>query len=86
LYIDPPYKDTKPYAISKDFNYERLYEWLNNISKICPIFVSEQYLPEEFNKYQVWEKKTKRTIGLDNNYSAKEKLWLIDKRNINKEN
>lgn len=83
LYIDPPYKDTKPYAISKNFDYMRLYKWLNEISKIYPIFVSEQFLPKEFDKYKIWEKEVKRTAGTNNNYTAKEILWLIDRRNNN---
>lgn len=83
LYIDPPYKNTKPYGISKNFDYMRLYNWLKEISKTYPIFVSEQFLPKEFDKYKIWEKETKRTIGKDNNFAAKETLWLIDRRNEN---
>lgn len=85
LYIDPPYKNTKPYAISKNFDYMRLYEWLNEISKIYPIFVSEQFLPEEFNNFKIWEKEIKRTAGKDNNFKAKEILWLIDRRDNNEQ-
>lgn len=80
LYFDPPYKNTKPYAISKNFDYENFYEYLKETSKIFPICVSEQYLPEEFNKYKIWEKEVKRTAGKDNNFKAKETLWFIDRR------
>lgn len=83
LYIDPPYKDTKPYAISKNFDYMGFYNWLKKISKIYPIFVSEQYLPKEFDKYKIWEKEVKRTTRKDNNFKAKENLWLIDGRREN---
>lgn len=83
LYIDPPYKDTKPYAISKNFNYMRLYQWLKIISEKIPIFVSEQYLPSEFDKFKIWEKEVKRTSGSNNNFKAKETLWLIDRRENN---
>lgn len=82
LYIDPPYKNTTPYAISKNFDYNRFYNWLKEISKIYPIFVSEQFLPEEFNKFKIWEKEAKRTIGKDNNFKANETLWLIDNRDF----
>lgn len=85
LYIDPPYKNTSPYGISKDFDYTRLYKWLNDISEVHPIFVSEQFLPEEFDKYKIWEKETRRTCGTGNNFKAKETLWLIDRRNNNNE-
>ena len=82
LYIDPPYKNTTPYAISKNFDYNRFYNWLKEISKIYPVFVSEQFLPEEFNKFKIWEKEAKRTIGKDNNFKANETLWLIDNRDF----
>lgn len=80
LYIDPPYKNTKSYAISKNFDYNRFYNWLKEISKIYPIFVSEQFLPEDFDKFKIWEKEVKRTAGKDNNFKANETLWLIDNR------
>lgn len=81
LYCDSPYKGTKPYGIAPNFNFNKYYEWLTNIGKKYPIFVSEQNLPEEFNKFIVWEdNNVKRTIGLNNNFSACEKLYLIDNR------
>lgn len=83
LYIDPPYKGVKGYGICKDFNYLGFYRWLNEISKIYPIFVSEQYLPSDFDNYKIWQKEVKRTVGINNNFSAQEKLWLIDRRNDN---
>lgn len=83
LYIDPPYKNTKSYAIAKNFNYMGFYKWLKEISEFCPIFISEQYLPAEFDKYKIWDKEVKRTSGKDNNFKAKETLWFIDRRNEN---
>lgn len=80
LYCDAPYFKTKPYQISNKFNFEQYYNWLEETSKSYPIFVSEQYLPEYFNKFKVWEKEAKRTIGVDNNFKASEVLWLIDNR------
>lgn len=82
LYADSPYQGTKPYAIDNKFDFTAYYEWLKYISTIFPIFVSEQQLPKEFNEYIVWEKDDiKRTAGMDNNFKACEKLWLIDRRN-----
>ena len=78
-------KNTAGYGISKNFDYTRLYNWLSNISKTYPIFVSEQSLPEEFDKYKIWEKETNRTCGTSNNFKAKETLWLIDRRNNSNE-
>lgn len=83
IYIDPPYNGTKGYGICKDFNYLNFYKWLKEISKIYPIFVSEQYLPSDFDEYKIWKKEVKRTVGSDNTYKAVETLWLIDRRDKN---
>ena len=80
LYCDAPYKDTTEYAISKHFNYFRYYNWLKEISKKYPVFVSEQYLPPEFDKDIVWSKDVNRTCGKDHQFKADETLWLIDNR------
>lgn len=80
LYCDAPYKNTTKYDISKNFNYSEYYSWIKETSKIFPIFVSEQYLPEEFDKYKIWKKEVKRTNGNDHQFKANETLWLIDNR------
>ena len=81
LYCDSPYKGTKPYGISPNFNFQEYYNWLLQTSKICPIFISEQNLPSNFNQYIVWEKDdVVRTVGKDNNFKACEKLYFIDNR------
>lgn len=81
LYIDPPYKSAKQYAIAKNFDYEKFYKWLMEIKETFPIFVSEQYLPSNFDKYKVWEKEVNRTAGINNKFKANEILWLITKEN-----
>lgn len=85
LYCDSPYKGTKPYGISPKFNFEEYYEWLLDMSKLCPIFVSEQELPEYFKQFIIWENNNViRTVNTENNFKACEKLYLIDNR-TNKE-
>lgn len=78
IYCDSPYKGTKPYAINPKFNYEEYYNWLREISKSIPIFISEQEMPKDFPI--IWEKDTTRTCGKDNNFKACEKLYLLDNR------
>lgn len=78
LYCDAPYKNTKSYGISPKFNFNEYYNWIKEISLKVPIFISEQEMPDEFNKYIIWEKEAKRTIGASNNYKSCEKLYLID--------
>ena len=80
IYMDMPYKDTKTYSISPKFDYYRAYEWIKKTSKVVPIFVSEQELTPEFDKFLIFEKEAKRTNGRDNNFKATEKLWLVDRR------
>lgn len=80
LYIDPPYKSTKPYQISPKFNHEEFYEWLREKSKTNPIFISEQEMPDDFKP--IWIKETNRTVGQDNYYKATEKLYFIDNREV----
>lgn len=80
VYVDMPYKNTKPYSIAPKFDYFRMYEWIKNIAKTCPVFVSEQELTAEFDKYLIFEKETKRTCGRLEHTDATEKLWLVDRR------
>lgn len=78
LYCDSPYKNTTAYGIAPNFNFEKYYNWLIEISKKYPIFVSEQLLPEYFNQYIIWQKdNVNRTIGLTNHSKACEKLYLL---------
>lgn len=78
IYCDSPYKNTKPYAINPKFNHEEYYDWLREKSKTNPIFISEQFMPEDFEV--VWFKEVKRTAGRDNNFKANETLYFIDSR------
>jgi hypothetical protein len=78
FYCDSPYKGTKPYAINPKFDHEEYYNWLRETSKKVPVFISEQWMPDDFTI--VWEKEAKRTAGLDNNFKACEKLYFIDNR------
>lgn len=66
IYIDPPHYGVKPYGISLNFNYKTLYEWLKEKSQTNKIYISEKYLPEEFDKFIIWQ-------------DTNEKLWFIDK-------
>lgn len=80
LYCDSPYYNATPYQIETNFNFTEYYNWLEQTSKIYPIFVSEQFLPEQFDKFLIWEKEANRTVGKTNDYKVIEKLWLIDNR------
>lgn len=80
LYCDAPYANTTPYGINPNFNFKLYYHFLQAVSCYIPIFVSEQYLPPEFDNYLIWSKEAVRTMNKANNFRACEKLYLIDRR------
>ena len=45
IYLDPPYKSTNKYEISKDFNYEKFYDWCGKQTELC--FISEYQMPSD---------------------------------------
>jgi DNA adenine methylase len=76
IYCDIPYKGTKQYATSKDFDYEKFYDWCKMMaSKGHKVFISEYTMPEE-NFDCVWSKETKNSMSLKNTYQIIEKLWV----------
>lgn len=80
IYCDSPYKGTKPYQINPHFNHAKYYEWLKEKSKTNPIFISEEWMPEDFNS--IWEKEAKRTGGASAIHHTTEHLYFIDNRQI----
>ena len=45
IYLDPPYKSTNKYEISKDFDYEKFYDWCERQIELC--FISEYSMPKD---------------------------------------
>lgn len=45
IYLDPPYKSTNKYEISKDFDYEKFYSWCEKQTELC--FISEYNMPKD---------------------------------------
>ena len=48
IYCDPPYKNTKKYGTSNNFDYEAFYNWCRKMSKNNTILVSEYEMPSDF--------------------------------------
>ena len=49
IYCDIPYKDTKQYATSKDFNHDNFFKWCREMSiQGHTVFVSEYQAPNDF--------------------------------------
>lgn len=78
IYCDAPYRDTKTYGINKGFDYDAYYNWLLDVAQCCPVFVSEQFLPDTIPYKIVWQKEIKRDLG--NGKAATENLFFLDLR------
>jgi DNA adenine methylase len=62
IYCDIPYKDTKQYDTSKNFDYEMFYDWCHAMSEDGhSVFVSEYNMPPEFEC--VWEKEVTNAMN-----------------------
>lgn len=76
VYCDIPYKGVKQYATSKDFDYEKFYEWcFEKKNQGHTVFVSEYEMPESFEC--VWSKKQTNSMSLTNTKQTIEKLFVI---------
>ncbi|MCA9750197.1 MAG: hypothetical protein KC414_13900, partial [Romboutsia sp.] len=76
IYCDIPYKDTKQYATSKDFDHDKFWKWCRD-KKLEGhlIFVSEYQAPEDFEC--VWQKEITNSMNQKNTYKPIEKLFRI---------
>ena len=77
IYCDPPYKDTKQYSTSKNFNHEEFWEWCRLMkSQGHKIFISEYDAPEDFEC--IWQKEITNSLNTNITYKAIEKLYTIN--------
>lgn len=75
IYCDIPYFGTKQYGSSKNFDYERFWEWAEIMSKNNIVIISEEYAPSNFKC--IWQEEIKRTIDNNKRLNAIEKLFKI---------
>lgn len=80
IYCDIPYQGTKQYSTSKDFNYEKFWNWCRVKSKEGhTIFISEYNAPSDFEC--VWQKEAKSSLSANGiigaNKTSVEKLFTI---------
>ena len=73
-YCDPPYMNTKKYNTSRNFDYDKFYNWAREQSKDNIVLVSEQYMPDDF--VCIWEKPVKRFINAKSKVESTEKLFV----------
>lgn len=73
IYCDIPYKNTKQYNSSKNFDYERFWFWADRMSDKNIVLVSEEQAPFPFE--EIWKKETSRTINNKSTKVSVEKLF-----------
>ena len=78
IYLDPPYKGTKPYNGKNNFDYEVFYDFVREVSKNNFVFVSEYNMPDDFKI--IWQKERKILIRSDRETAdlAVEKLFTLN--------
>lgn len=75
LYCDIPYKDTKQYNTSLNFDYDKFWDWAEMMSEKNIVLVSEYQAPDNWKC--IWKKDLAKTMNHGNNVSAVEKLFEI---------
>lgn len=77
FYLDPPYKGTKQYGTSKNFDHDNFWSWAEAISENNIVLVSEHEAPDTWKC--IWEQEVKRTIDNSKRVDAIERLFLCIK-------
>lgn len=75
VYCDIPYKGTKQYETSKDFDYEKFYQWCRENKDNYKIFISEYNMPSDFKC--IWQKEVTNAMNTTKTYKPTEKLFII---------
>ena len=75
IYCDIPYKDTKQYATSKNFDHTKFWQWCRDMTKQGhKVFISEYQAPDDF--ICVWQKEVTNSMNTTKTYKPTEKLFL----------
>ena len=76
IYCDIPYKDTKQYATSKNFDRNKFFEWCRIMSKNGHVvFVSEYQAPDDFDC--VWQKEITNSMNQTKTYNSFHERFLM---------
>ena len=74
IYCDIPYKDTKQYASSKNFNYDNFWNWAREKSQDGhEVFISEYNAPDDFEC--IWEMEVTNSMNTTKTYKPIEKIF-----------
>ena len=75
IYCDIPYANTKQYSSSKNFDYDRFWNFAEKASKNNIVIVSEHVAPKKWEC--IWEQDIKRTINNSKRIQSTEKLFVL---------
>lgn len=76
IYCDIPYKDTKQYSTSKNFDYDLFWQWCRTMSENGhTVFISEYNAPEDFEC--IWEMEVTNSMNPNKTYKPVEKLFKL---------
>lgn len=82
IYCDIPYKNTKQYSTSKNFDHDKFWQWCRNMSIIGhKVFVSEYNAPNDFEC--VWSGNIKSYMKAGRSENVTEKLFKYSPTNAN---
>lgn len=76
IYCDPPYQGTTQYGTSKDFHYERFWDWVREMSKSNIVLVSEYNAPDDF--VNIYQKELTTTLDKGSRKKDVEKLFVFN--------
>lgn len=74
IYCDPPYKGTKQYGINKEFDNDKFWEWVREVSWNNFVVVSEENAPKDFSC--IWQQDVLRSIKATDKSRSVEKLFV----------
>lgn len=75
IYCDIPYQGTTQYGTSKDFDYDRFWNWARCMSKDNIVLISEYNAPKDFKC--IWEKELTTTLDKNSRKKDTEKLFIL---------
>ena len=77
IYCDIPYKNSKQYSFSKDFDYDKFWNWAREkANQGHKVFISEYNAPDDFEC--VWSKEVTNAMSTKKTYKPTEKLFKFN--------
>ena len=75
IYCDIPYKNTKQYSTSKNFDHNKFWQWCRNMTlQGHQVFISEYQAPDDF--ICVWSKEVTNSMNTTLTYKPVERLFV----------